>query len=107
MSTRYLLLTLTFAVSAPAALGQQLDRRSRDEPDIAVEAGGRVGTCDVLRFSPNGRSLLAAGDDKVVRSWAYSPGDGLDTRSDHVQTFRWPAWREQRGQIKAMAISAD
>jgi WD40 repeat protein/uncharacterized caspase-like protein len=107
MPSRYLLLSVAFLAASQPAVAQQLDRRSRDEPDIAVESGGRVGTCDALRFSPDGRSLLAAGDDKVVRVWAYSPGEGLDTRSDHMQTLRWPAWREQRGQIKAMAVYPD
>jgi uncharacterized caspase-like protein/WD40 repeat protein len=85
---------------------QQTDRRSRDEPEIVVEAGGRVGPCDVLRFSPDGEFLFAGGDDKVVRVWPHSAA-GLDTERGHVQTLRWRAWREQRGGIKALAISRD
>ena len=45
---------------------------------MVVAAGGRVGTCDVLRFTPQGEHLLAAGDDKVVWVWPHS-ADGLDT----------------------------
>jgi uncharacterized caspase-like protein/WD40 repeat protein len=91
---------------APFGRAQQMDRRSRDEPEIVVEADGRVGTCDALRFSPDGQFLLAAGDDKVVRVWPHS-ASGLDTERAHVQTLRWRAWREQRGGIKAIAISPD
>lgn len=94
------------AALAPVAAAQQYDRRSRDEPEVVVEAGGRFGTCDALRFTPDGRFLLAAGDDKVVRVWPYSAA-GLETEPGKARTLRWPAWREQRGGIKAVAVSPD
>ena len=85
---------------------QQTDRRARAEPEIVVEAGGRVGPADALLFSPDGKFLLAGGDDKVVRVWPH--GDkGLDTDRAKAQVLRWRAWREQRGGIKTIAISAD
>jgi uncharacterized caspase-like protein/WD40 repeat protein len=99
---------LALALFAPdaGAQQQQADRRSRDEPEIVVEAGRRVGPCDALRFSRDGQFLFAAGDDKVVRVWPHSV-NGLDTEPAHVQTLRWRAWREQRGGIKAIAVSKD
>ena len=103
MTPRFLLLTLLSASFAADAVAQQFDRRSRDEPEIVVEAGGRVGTCDALLFSPDGKFLLAGGDDKVVRVWPYSAAGGLDTEKGKAQTLRWRAWREQRGGIKAVA----
>src|SRR5215207_7211667 len=107
MSARLLLVLVAVALSgSPAPAQQQIDRRSRDEPEIVVEAGGRVGPCDVLRFAPDGQFLFAGGDDKVVRVWPHS-ATGLDTEREHVQTLRWCAWREQRGGIKALAVSAD
>src|SRR4051794_2402873 len=94
------LLVLVFAASgvfvSDAGAQQQTDRRSRDEPEILVEAGGRVGPCDVLRFTPDGQFLLAGGDDKVIRVWPHS-ATGLETDRAKVQTLRWRAWREQRG----------
>jgi len=93
-------------VLVTAAFGQQADRRSRDEPDVCVEADGRYGTCDAIRFAPDGGYAIAAGDDKVARVWPYSE-KGLETDPQKVQVLRWRAWREQRGGIKALAISPD
>ncbi len=100
---RLILPAVFLALMPAAAISQQTDRRARDEPEIVVEAGGRVGTADALLFSPDGRCLLAGGDDKVVRVWQHAAA-GLDTKG---QTLRWRAWREQRGGIKAVAISPD
>src|SRR6266545_1558219 len=107
MPSHALLLVVTaIALFAPPGRAQQMDRRSRDEPEIFVEGGGRLGPCDHLRFTPDGQFLLAAGDDKVVRVWPHS-ATGLDTDRNHTQTLRWRAWREQRGAIYALAISPD
>jgi WD40 repeat protein len=106
MTHRFLLPALAlFALASPAS-AQQTDRRARDEPEIVVEAGGRVGPCDALLFTPDGRFLLAGGDDKVVRVWPHA-ATGLDTDRAKVQTLRWRAWREQRGGVKAVAVSPD
>ncbi|MBV9124778.1 MAG: WD40 repeat domain-containing protein, partial [Planctomycetes bacterium] len=79
-------------------------RREVFEPGLIVETGARLGACDVLTFTPDGRQLLATGDDKVVRIWNYSPR-GLD--ADHVHTLRWSIFRESRGAIYALALSPD
>jgi WD40 repeat protein len=64
-----------------------------------------MGNCDGLTFTPDGRYLLEAGDDKVVRIWKFDPKNGLDPRSAH--TLRWSIWREERGAIYALALSPD
>jgi WD40 repeat protein len=81
--------------------GEQKDRRGRGEPGLIVETGARMGTCDVLTFMPDGKELLAAGDDKVVRVWPVSP-TGLDAAN--ARTLRWTIWHEQRGNIYALAV---
>jgi WD40 repeat protein len=80
---------------------EQQDRRGRTEPGLIVETGGRMGTCDMLTFSPDGRFLLAVGDDKVVRIWPVGP-KGIDAKG--VRALRWSIWHEQRGNIYAMAL---
>lgn len=101
--TRLAAALVVLAVAAPAG-AQQLDRRSRDEPEVVVEAGGRVGPCDALLFDKAGKYLFAGGDDKVVRVWPVTP-TGFDTDPGHARVLRWRAWREQRGGIKAVAVS--
>src|SRR5262245_13758688 len=97
-----LLAVLTGGLSAARA--QQSDRRDLKSPELVVEAGGRTGTCDALTFTTDGKHLLAAGDDKVVRSWPCGDG-GLDRAG--YQALRWPSWREQSGSIYALALSPD
>ena len=79
-------------LTTASVLGQQADRRSRDEPDVCPEAGGRYGTCDVLLFAPDGGYVIAAGDDKVARVWPHTAA-GLDTNPQNMQVLRWRAWR--------------
>lgn len=83
---------------------QAANRRDRRDPELILETGFRSGPCDALSFAQGDRFLLAAGDDKVVRSWRIN-AQGIDTTSSQV--FRWPSWREQRGAIYAMALSPD
>lgn len=90
--------------TAAARAEEQLDRRDRQDPVLVVEAGGPTGNCDALTFTPDGKALLAAGDDKVVRAWPLTDGI-LD--ADHAQVLRWSIWRELRGCIYALALSPD
>src|SRR5262245_53097450 len=92
---------LALVTAVPAAA--QLDRRDRDEPEIFLNVEGRSGTCDVMLVAPDGRTLYAGGDDKIVRYYPLGR-DGLDTSRE--RTLRWPAWREQRGGIKTIALPA-
>jgi WD40 repeat protein len=82
----------------------QGDRFGRFEPGLIVETGARMGACDVVTFTPDGEFLLACGDDKVVRIWKHT-GQGLEPQP--VQILRWSIFREQRGNIYAMALSPD
>ncbi|MBA4189384.1 MAG: hypothetical protein C0467_15415, partial [Planctomycetaceae bacterium] len=85
---------------------QQFDRRARDEPEVVVEAGGRVGTADMVQFTADGSALLAGGDDKVVRVWPHSAA-GLDASPDRARVLRWRGWRDQLGGVKCLAASPD
>src|SRR5262245_50316875 len=84
-----------------SASERQLERRFRARPELVLETGGRTGVCDVLTFTPDGKHLLAAGEDKVVRVWKVTE-QGLEP--DRV--LRWPVFREFRGQIYALALDS-
>jgi WD40 repeat protein len=89
------------AAAEPAPPGS---RRDREDPELIVESGGRMAMCDDLRFTRDGKQLLAVGDDKVVRVWQCRDGK-LD--GDSVRALRWGIWREQHGAIYALAVSDD
>jgi WD40 repeat protein len=95
---------LALLAGAVAPVSAQIDRRDRRNPELIVEAGGRLSTCDQLVFTKDGKYLLAAGDDKVVRVWRVV-GGRLDATG--LPPLRWITWREQRGAIFALAVSPD
>ena len=104
MRTALWLAVVHLFVGGGLAPAQQAERRDRTSPELVVESGGRMGTCDFLGFTGAGQHLLAAGDDKVVRVWEFAGGK-LDPKS--MKVLRWPIWPEWRGHIHTMAISPD
>ncbi|MBA4186928.1 MAG: hypothetical protein C0467_02815 [Planctomycetaceae bacterium] len=80
----------------------QLTRLANDEPEIRFRADGRSGVCDVLTFTADGANLLAVGEDKVVHHWGVQP-----ERLRPAKPLFWNTFREQRGSIYALALSAD
>src|SRR3954462_5347188 len=91
-------LFLVVLVGGEAARGQ--DRLNWTTPGLILETGAPTGTTDVLEFTPDGKTLLAAGDDKVVRAWAVL---ARNFSSSPPQVLRWPVYRERRGCIHCMA----
>ena len=86
----------------PAGAAAQLTRLANDEPEIRARTGGRLGACDVVRFSPDGQTLFAVGEDKVVHRWAVGPA-----RLTPQAALYWNTFRERRGSIYALAVSPD
>lgn len=95
-------LIIAMLLLAPSFAWAQVDRRSRDEPEMYVNADGACGTFDSLMFSRGGRYLVAGGDDKCVRVWEMR--DGRLLTGDAMKVLRWPGWREQRGGVKVIAL---
>ena len=60
-------------VSTLSASPYQLLAQPREE--MVVNAGAPSGFCDVLKFLPDGLTLLAAGEDKRIWRIPYDHGD--------------------------------
>src|SRR5438128_1197486 len=99
----YLHVSVVALLIVGTALAQN-DRRDRRNPELIVESGGRLGSCDNLQFTSDGQYALAVGDDKVVRIWPYRDGK---LQMDGMKVLRWSIWHEQRGAIFALALSPD
>ncbi|HVK18983.1 MAG TPA: hypothetical protein VM533_18780 [Fimbriiglobus sp.] len=105
--------SLTTAIAAcmlavPAAGDDGVEhpgRRERNTPGLVLETGARTAACDVLTFTADGKQLLAAGDDKVVRTWSVSADGRLGPST--LPTLRWPIFREARGNIYTAALNPD
>jgi WD40 repeat protein len=95
---------LAVATLAPAAAPTNDIRRKDLDVEMVLDTPGRTGACDVLRFTPDGKHLLAAGDDKVVRVWDCTD-KGLTPSA--VPVLRWSIFREQRGGIYALDVAPD
>ena len=94
-------LILCLAMGGAAWSGADL--RGADEPILTIESGGHTANVRWLGFTPDGRHLLSAGDDKVVRVWDLSQRpQPLLTR-----TLRFQIRPGQEGMIYACALSPD
>src|SRR5437879_2769486 len=69
--------------TALAPRGQLPPPPGDNKPLLRLEAGGPTSNVTALAFSPDGKTLYAAGFDKVVRVWHVNPQSGkfeLDKR---------------------------
>lgn len=93
-------------LAVPASLRAQEAAKpapAHTAPVLRVEAGGPTSSTSALAFSPDGKTLYAAGFDKVVRAWELQ-GDGSFRLA---QTYRVPIGPGTRGTINVLAVSAD
>lgn len=91
------------AVMAALAVGAGVAcAQGRFTPGLVLDTPGRTASCDALQFTRDGKQLLAAGDDKVVRRWQVEAA-----RLVAEPPLRWSLFREQRGNIYALALSPD
>lgn len=107
MVLRSILLVAALAtlVSAASAQEQPLIPPGEKEPLLRLEAGGPTSFVTALAFGPDGKSLYAAGWDKVVRVW------NLDARTGRfvldAAAFRVPIGPGSFGMLNALAVSPD
>ncbi len=75
------------------------------DPILCVEAGGPTAFVTSLAFSPDGKTLYAAGFDKVVRAWSLDANTRRFTLSSTA--YRVPTAPGTGGVINGIALSPD
>lgn len=71
-----------------------------DEPLLQIDSGGHMATIRNVLFTPDGRYLISASDDKTIRVWDWRAGKT-------VRVLRGQVGPGSEGKIFAMALSPD
>jgi WD40 repeat protein len=71
-----------------------------DEPRLVIDSGGHQALPRFLAFTRDGKSLVSAGDDKVILIWDIAAGKT-------VRTIRGQIEEGNEGKIYAAALSPD
>src|SRR5215471_6443145 len=74
--------------------------RCEDQPYLMLDTGGHQARITGLAFTPGGKYLVSAGDDKVIRVWDWQA-------EKTVRTMRGQLGLGDEGTIYAMALSPD
>jgi WD40 repeat protein len=106
---------MRFLLSCLLLLGVLLPARAQDDAPpvepadegdanaravLAFNAGHHVGPINALLFTPDGKRLISAGEDRTVQEWDAETGERL-------RVFRLPASRSRGGAVLAAALSPD
>ena len=74
--------------------------RADDRPIPQIDTGGHMAAIRGIAFTPGGKQLVSAGEDKVIRVWDVASGKT-------VRTIRGESALGSLGKIFAMALSPD
>ncbi|MFY9641772.1 MAG: hypothetical protein WAK07_12865, partial [Rhodomicrobium sp.] len=72
--------------------------RADDRPIPQIDTGGHMAAIRGIAFTPGGKQLVSAGEDKVIRVWDVASGKT-------VRTIRGESALGSPGKIFAMALS--
>jgi WD40 repeat protein len=88
------------AVTLGARPVEQARAEPKDLPILQLDPGGHMAIIKGLAFTPDGKFIVSAGYDKVIRVWDWRAGKT-------VRTLRGQSERGNGGRIDAMALSPD
>ncbi len=89
-----------FLIPAIFALAIAQTTQAREAPILSLDPGGHMALIRTVLFTPDGKQLVSAADDKVIRVWDIETGQT-------VRTFRGQIGDGNRGKIYALALSSD
>lgn len=93
-------LVVRFLIPAVLALAVAHAAQAREGPILSLDPGGHMSFIRAVLFTPDGKQLVSAADDKVIRVW------DVDTEQT-VRTLRGQIGAGSRGKIYALALSPD
>ena len=73
---------------------------AEERPVLQLDTGGHMAVIKGIAFTPDGRQLVSASEDKTIRVWDLASGKT-------VRTIRGESAPGQRGKVYAMALSPD
>ncbi len=88
------------AVTLGARPAEQARAEPKDVPILQLDTGGHTASFANLAFTPDGKFIISAGSDKVIRVWDWRAGRT-------VRTIRGQSGLGQEGKIYAIALSPD
>ena len=87
-------------ISAIFVLAVAHAAQAREGPILSLETGGHMSFIRAVLFTPDGKQLVSAADDKVIRVWDVDTGQT-------VRILRGQIGDGARGKIYALALSPD
>ncbi|MDM8553452.1 WD40 repeat domain-containing protein [Desulfococcaceae bacterium HSG7] len=94
-------ITITLFIFVFALMGcSPMRSQNSQEPILQLDTGGHKAKINDVVFTPDGRYLISAGNDKLIRVWDTKTGKT-------VRTLRGQIGAGGEGKIYAMALSPD
>ncbi len=88
------------AATLGARPAEQARAEPKDVPILQLDTGGHMARITGIAFTPDGRQLVSASDDKTIRLWDLASGKT-------VRTIRGDSAPGQAGKVFAMVLSPD
>ena len=88
------------AVTLGARPVEQARAAAEERPVLQLDTGGHMAIIKGIAFTPDGRQLVSASEDKTIRVWDLASGKT-------VRTIRGESAAGPAGKVYAMALSPD
>lgn len=96
-----LLIVLTGGIAAAQEPGTDADpQEGKGRAFLSLDPGHHVGPIQALLFTPDGKQLISAGEDKTIQVWDVATGERL-------KVFRPPVGGVRQGAIVTAALAPD